>query len=325
MARFRRIVMALLPALSWAAAAAAQPSFDCAKATTAAEKAICASPALAAADAAMGKAYQALDKSIKPDQQKGLRTDQNGWVTSRDGGCKDLEGDALTQCLLTATEARQRFLAGIGDNGPAGAPPLLPVFFDESKRDVYDITVAYPAFAAPAAPKFNAAAKELLLGKNMLAEYREPSPTPIPGVSNFFIAGYEATFLDPRLAAVTVQFFGFAGGAHPNNWRVALLWNLAADKPVALVDFLADPAKGVPAVSAMCKAIAEKGDWDLFDNPDFDTVVKDPKSWAADKDGATILFDPYMVSPYAAGPHDCRLTWDTLKDVLKPGGALPPK
>jgi hypothetical protein len=37
------------------------------------------------------------------------------------------------------------------------------------------------------------------------------------------------------------------------------------------------------------------------------------------------MFDPYSVTPYVAGPHDCRLTYDDLKDLLKPGGPLPPK
>lgn len=325
MTGYRRILLAALPPLLWASAAMAQASFDCAKASTASEKAICADPTLAATDKAMGQAYDALEKTLKPDQQKGLRADQNGWVANRDGGCFQMTGDTLTQCLLTATNQRKNFLAGVGDNGPAGAPPLLPAFFDESKKNLYDIAVAYPNFAPPVAPKFNAAAKDLVLGGNVLDDYRTDKPGPVPGATNFYDVGYDVTFLDPHLAAVTVQFFGFAGGAHPNNWRSALLWNLTQDKPVALGDFFADPEKAVPAVSALCKAIAEKEDWGLLDNPDFDTVVKDPKSWAVGKDGATILFDPYSVAPYAAGPHDCRLTWDALKDLLKPGGMLPPQ
>ncbi len=37
------------------------------------------------------------------------------------------------------------------------------------------------------------------------------------------------------------------------------------------------------------------------------------------------MFDPYSVTPYVAGPHDCRLTYAEFKDWLKPGGPLPPK
>ena len=319
----RTLIVALLPAL-WASAAVAQASFDCSKASTVAEKAICADPKLAAADKAMGEAFTALLKKLAPAQQTALKADQVSWVTNRDGGCFQMTRDTLTQCLLTATNQRTNFLAGAGDNGAAGAPPLLPTYFNQSKKGAYDITIAYPQFAPPAGPKFNAAVKDPIFGKNAVAEYQAAPAAGAPG-NNFYQVTYDTTYLDPKLLSVTLQFGGYAGGAHPDNWRVGLLWNPADDKPIALTDFLADPAKGVPAVSALCKAQAEKDDWGLFDNPDFDTVVKDPKSWAIDKDGVTVMFDPYSVTPYVAGPHDCRLSYDDLKDLLKPGGPLPPK
>lgn len=324
MTGYCRAFFAALPMLLCASAASAQASFDCAKASTASEKAICADPGLAAADKAMGDAFTALFKKLPAAQQSALKADQGNWVTGRDGGCFQMTGDTLTQCLLTATNQRTNFLLGAGDNGPANAPALLPVYYVESKKGAYEITIAFPQFAA-AAPKFNAASHDAAYGKNTLAEYRQNAPNRFNGSSNSYDVSYETTWLSPQLVSVTWQFGAYAGGAHPNNWRVALLWNPATDKAIALGDFLSDPAKAVPAVSALCKAQAEKDDWGLFDNPDFDTVVKDTKSWAIDKDGVTVMFDPYSVTPYVAGPHDCRLTYDDLKDLLKPDGVLPPK
>jgi uncharacterized protein len=324
MSRLRLAFFAVTALILPASVAVAQASFDCSRASTAAEKAICADPGLAAADKAMGDAFTALFKKLPAAQQTALKADQVSWVTNRDGGCFQMTGDTLTQCLLTATNERTAFLSGVGDNGPAGAPSLLPAYFNQSKKGAYDITLVYPQFVPPVGVKFNAAIKDPIFGKNAVAEYQTP-PVGAPGNSNFYQVTYDATYLDPKLLSVTLQFAGFAGGAHPNNWRVGLLWNPADDKPVALADFLADPAKAVPAVSALCKAQAEKNDWGLFDNPDFDTVVKDTKSWAVDKDGVTVMFDPYSVTPYVAGPHDCRLGYGDLKDLLKPGGALPPK
>lgn len=172
----RTLVVALLPML-WASAAAAQASFDCSKASTVAEKAICADPGLAAADAAMAQAFGALLKTLASAQQAALRADQKNWLTGRDGGCFDKKDDALTKCLLAATESRRHFLAGEGDNGAAGAPALLPVYLVGSRKGAYDITVAYPQFAVPAAPKFNAVAHELVFGKDVLSEYRRTSRT----------------------------------------------------------------------------------------------------------------------------------------------------
>jgi len=305
-------VIAVLAASAGVVRAETAP--DCSKAHTASEKAICSNAELSVADAAMAKAYDALLKTLPPGQQADLRRDQRDWITNRDGGCFDKKDNALAQCLLTATNMRRHFLAGEGDNGPAAAPALLPVYFTESRKGAYDITIAYPQFAGPATPSFNAAVHKLVFGKDVLSDYRQDKPNPFNGSSNFYQVSYDITYLDPHLAAVTLQFADYQGGAHPNGSRAALLWDLSADKPITHADFLADPDKAVPAVSAKCKAQAEHEDWGLFDKPDFDSVVKDPRSWAIDKDGATILFDAYSVAPYVAGPHECRLAYAELAD-----------
>jgi uncharacterized protein YecT (DUF1311 family) len=282
MTRRIAIVLAFLSCL-WAAAAAAQPSFDCAKATTAAEKAICASPELATADAAMNKAFTALAKSIAPEQQAALRRDQIDWIKSRDGACFEKKDNALAACLLAETEKRRHLLLGEGDNGAAGAPALLPSYFREVRPKLYEITLAYPQFAPPATASFNGAnfnktVREPIFGKNALSEYRQNTPNKFNGSSNFYQASYDISYLSPKLASVTLQFASYAGGAHPNNWRVGVLWDIPADKAVTLEDVLADPAKAVPAISTLCKAIGEREDWGLFSDPDFAAVVGDPNS-----------------------------------------------
>lgn len=304
--------------------AAAQSAPACAPAATPADQAICANSGLEAADAAMEKAYAALRAALPPAQQEDLRRDQREWVKDRDGGCLDKKGAALVACLMRATEKRRHFLAGEGGNGAAGATALLPVFLYETQPERYEIAIAYPQFAAKVAPGFNAAVKDAIFGKDALEEYRGPSAIPDTDAANFYDVQYETTYLSPRLVSVTLQFGGFAGGAHPNNWRIALLWDPTADKPVALSDFLADPATAVPAIAALCKAQGEKENWGLFDNPDFAAVVGEEGSWSVRKDGVTIEFDPYAVTPYVAGPHDCRLGYAELKPWLKPGGPLPP-
>ena len=100
MTGLRRLLVAalLVAALALAAGAAmAQPSFDCGRASSAAEKAICADPGLAAADAAMAKAFAALLKALPPTQQTVLKIDQGHWITGRDGVCFDKKDGALTR------------------------------------------------------------------------------------------------------------------------------------------------------------------------------------------------------------------------------------
>jgi uncharacterized protein YecT (DUF1311 family) len=316
--------LAVLGRATWA-----QATPDCSKAQTPAEKAICGNPELTAADRAMATAFAALLKALPPPEHDALLADQRTWITERDGGCFDQKDEALVKCLLAATDARRRFLAGEGANGPTAAAKLLPSFFDEKKPDAYEITIAYPQFAPPVGAKFNRAVHDLALDPKTLQDYREVDPHRPPHVGNYYQATYGITHLDPHLVSVTFDVDAYAGGAHPNSWRSAVLWDPADDKPVALSDFLADPAKAVPAIGAACKeklsVEAKAEDWDFFPDADFGSVVGDVKTWAIDKEGVTIMFNPYSIAAYVVGPRDCRLGYAELKEWLKPGGVLPPK
>jgi uncharacterized protein YecT (DUF1311 family) len=66
------------------AAESGKPSFDCAKATSVAERMICADPGLAAADAAIAVNYAAALKRLDAAARKALAQDQQDFVSYRD-------------------------------------------------------------------------------------------------------------------------------------------------------------------------------------------------------------------------------------------------
>lgn len=70
------------------------PSFDCRKASTATEHAICGSPELSSLDGQLGATYSDLIAATPTDQLKATRTDQASWIKNRDTTCN---GD--TTCL----------------------------------------------------------------------------------------------------------------------------------------------------------------------------------------------------------------------------------
>ena len=309
-------------------AAAAQPAPDCRQAKTATERAICGSPELAAADKAMGQAYAVLRAQLQPEQQQALLADQRRWITRRTAACGDKTEDAFVKCLIAQTEARRRFLAGEGPNGGADAPRIVPGLFHEARKGRYEISIEYPLMLSPrgpAAAAFDRAARAIVFGKDVVKEYRELERPMAAGAENYYEAGYEVTYADPRLVSIVFSIGSYTGGAHPNSSRTSLIFDLAAGRALTLADLLASPERAVQEVSRRCRAEAEKEDWGLFDDPDFPAVVKDVDSWAVEKDGIAILFDPYSVTPYAAGPHECRLSYSDLAGLLKPGGPLPPQ
>jgi uncharacterized protein len=93
------------------AAAAPAASFDCAKAGTAAEKAICQDARLAGLDRALGEAYAA-----RLAREAGLRAEQRAWLKARDAGC-----GGERACLTAFLKARLDWM-----RGTAPMPSRLP-------------------------------------------------------------------------------------------------------------------------------------------------------------------------------------------------------
>ena len=311
-----------------ATGAAAQPMPECQQAKTKADKAICGNADLAAADKKMAEGYAAFRAELPPDQQKALLADQRRWITRRQAICGAKADEALVQCLLAETDARRRFLAGEGPTGAPGAPRIVAGLFHEARKGRYEISIEYPRMLAPrgpAAAAFERAAHAVAFGKDAVAEYRAMQPPHAAGAENFYEAGYEIAYADPRLISIVFSIGTFEGGAHPNSSRTSLIFDLTAARALTLADLVADPKRAVEEISARCRAAAEKADWGLFDEPDFPAVAGEVAAWAPAKDGIVILFDPYSVAPYVAGPHECHLSYAELASLLKPGGPLPPQ
>lgn len=105
--------LALLPF-----AAGAQPSFDCAKATTGVEKAICASPALSALDREMADAYAAALREWG-EARHGMISDQRHWLRNLQKSCAAMQNNPQGEnCLVGQLRARINF---IRDNAKSGA------------------------------------------------------------------------------------------------------------------------------------------------------------------------------------------------------------
>jgi uncharacterized protein len=89
-------------------------SFDCAKAQTAQEKAICSSPQLSAEDEKLAAIYKASLESISPNTVKGLRADQAQWLRYVATVCeaaKKQPQDKLAHCMLNNYAKREELLS----------------------------------------------------------------------------------------------------------------------------------------------------------------------------------------------------------------------
>src|SRR5262249_36492203 len=120
--RIRNGVIVLLLAIASGAEAQTRPSFDCTKATSTIEKAICADKEAADADRARSEAYRRPAESLaNPAARAHLLRDQTAWLSDRQRICplhaaQSQTDRTLPTCLRDLATARAEHLSML----PAG-------------------------------------------------------------------------------------------------------------------------------------------------------------------------------------------------------------
>jgi uncharacterized protein len=84
-------------------AAAANPSFNCAKASSEVEKMVCGDAELADLDRSLASLYGTLLKNTPAGEQKRLKAEQRGWIKGRDDCWKS---DDERACVANEYRAR---------------------------------------------------------------------------------------------------------------------------------------------------------------------------------------------------------------------------
>jgi len=136
-------VLAALLISNGSAMAQVKPSFDCAKAASVAEKAICADPALAEADADVAKNYAAMLMTLDTRAGKALRDDQSDFIGYRDqiaGFNENTPKDQQNFDLGEFLRDRATFIAGIRKPADTG---FIGTWI--SSRGTVEIKAAAPA------------------------------------------------------------------------------------------------------------------------------------------------------------------------------------
>lgn len=103
-----------------AASVGSAAGFDCGKASTLAEKAICASPKVSALDGKLGEAFRAALKN-HPEKVDALKLDQLHWLADRDAAMADFLRDNPGKPLpadIAQYQARIDFLQGLDAKAP---------------------------------------------------------------------------------------------------------------------------------------------------------------------------------------------------------------
>lgn len=282
-------------------------AFDCSKAGSAVEKAICASPAALAANDEMESAYFALRERLSDKKASAtLRDGQRAWIKYRDERC-----GAGAECLESESRSRAEMLGSV-------PPGMVPTFqYQQGGPKRYAVSVAAYRFLPvdnKDASAFNAGLEKILadvpFGDNQDVEddriYEYEVDVSIGRASSNLISAIASTY-------------AFSGGAHPNTWSSAINIDRRTGKPLDLVDLLG--ADGLTRLEDACARQVLLDREDIYgdaDDPKSRTVleseypgviaehVRDARRWFFDQAEAIVTFDSYAIGPYAAGPFECR-------------------
>lgn len=318
-------------------------AFDCAKASTKIEKAICSSPDAKAADDAMEAAYAALLPQLDQKQAAALKASQRSWLVRRNDNCGfDEAPAAIAACVTEMTKARASYLAATPDSGPGLAKAPLPYLMSQAQtKTLCSADVALYRFgktAASAGEKFFDAEMDAL-ASSYASEFGKREIEPGFEFNCDYALTARFTYATARFASVSIDRYVYGGGAHGFGDQISAHIDMASGKAVSFSDVFDDSAK--PALVKACTAglRAEKqkrySDIEAADlAAQLDEEVKtyadgiaetvgNLGNWIVFEDRAEIYFAPYAIGSYAEGSYSCTLPKAEIATLATKGWIVP--
>ncbi len=329
-------------AMTIAAAAPVQAaSFDCAKAGTAQEKLICATPELSKLDEAVAAAYsQALAKLAEP-VKTAMRDSQRDWVKYRNAACpvpaKPSPDLVVTpaECLSSLYQNRQKALAEAQTSaGPYSFVTIERFRADKTQSEdtraqfpVYSTSTATPRMIAPAGPEadaFNAVMKTWTDNyfappdpkKKQAGEDDTDIDTDFSGSVVFNYAG-------PTLIALQQMNYMYGlGAAHGMTGATSVTWLWREKRAMKADDLFKPGSNWQPALAKLVLDELHKQDFgkdepfQIKEAQELRQTTDSPANWIVKPDSFGVQFGQYEVGPYAIGMPVIELPWSALKPYL---------
>jgi len=342
----------LIMLLSMGVAAAHAASFNCAKAATPQEKAICASPELGAADTRMAAAYRKLLAAAPAEIKPEIRDGQRAWLEGMDGECQDGgQPTQLTRCLHEYLDARTKALrhmvlhaAGITFVWRSIA---LKVADDSGKEERGAVNERVPGFgtlnaswphAIADTPEWTAWNNAIETAARRIASQDPAAPVdkwlPEWAADNDGDITTTIGIVGGKLITVSVDGWWWRG-AHPSESSIWLNWLITEKRELRPDDVFVTDSGWDGTIQQRCDQAlhhqldSQAGDdYQAYEPPGempktLHKIVSDPRNWKLDSKGLTIVFQDYAVAPRAEHPDPVTVPWSELKPLMKPDFVIP--
>jgi uncharacterized protein len=319
-------VIAAIPAF-----AQSGPSFDCAKASNAAERAICAKPELATADREMASVYGALAAKLSGPAKEHLEKDQARWVANRDKACAGGDGE-IARCLVQRYAARTNNLRAF-DEGLypfVGAQALIKS--GKVGKISWAIDASWPQFDGTTAD-FASLNRSYAERAGKAGDEVIPTSTADGEMRGEQLWSYDQSFELQRPSAnaiaVAIRSHGFAGGAHGFGGTDAQLIDLRTGHAAGPVEVFGHGDAWLDVLVPLVRLDLRK---QFSDNrPGFDDAVtpanltkllREPAHYYYRRDRLQLIFNAYLVGPYVSGPFAVNIPYGTLQPLFAADGPM---
>jgi uncharacterized protein YecT (DUF1311 family) len=313
---------------------AAAASFDCSKASSAYERAICEFPTLSSEDEVLAKAYATAIGGLSKPAAEEMRVNQRAWLEYAERACTDtaepLEGDYTedqVNCLHSNLYNRVRLLEQSRmENG-------LRFYLAEEFRVFADTTgdswvkVATKQYSSPRidgddelAEAFNAFAAEAM-DSRLVPATGEGEVGIDDEISDILFEEKVTTVNTGRITLEASDWWYGHGAAHGNYVITYRHFLIDEKRALEAADVFGMTDWAQPLANLTLAALAAKLGEDMWEDleDDIPDWVADPSRWDFSEDGLIIRFQPYEVTAYAAGAPTVTIPWMDIDAYLAPG------
>lgn len=338
----RKICLVLLLLASSAAQAA---SFECTKAKTPQEKAICASPKLSQADENMAAVYKNVLAAVPREIATELREDQRQWLRWIAVECPAGESErreTLAECLLRNYQSRTEDLQHtiLRQGGVTFVSRSINLTWPDAPGESPDweeihgygtLKATWPQSTNDTA-EWKAWNKVIEVAAQSLAAVPEGESSPSGkwlekwAADGDFEVGATVGLVSEELVTASVGIDGMGHSAgHPGGSWIEFNWLLKQRRELRPEDVFRKDSGWQKTIEALCSKELQQTNAGLYDDWEkaLPRVVLDSRNWQLDGKGITIEFPDYSVSAHVDPAGPVTIPWTTLKPFLQPSFAIP--
>ncbi len=312
-------------------------SFNCAKATSPQEKAICATPELSRLDDQLSAAYKSALTQLSPQAQTNLREDQSAWQNWLATICQPSKD--LAKCMTTPYRDRTKTLQKSITRKDSTTfytrtislahrdDPMPPEVPSGEYNGIGYITINYPQAdnPTPALATWNQAIHTTIQQFTTFNQTSSLTPNDAKGAdtdTTATIQNLTPTRIDTSMSLFTMGH----GAAHPAEAYAIFHWLLRQNRAMLPTDIFRTNTTWQPALAQHCwqalkKQFPGKDSFLLLKSPSDKSlldVIRDPDNWQILPSGLKINFPEYSVTPRVAPAAPVLVPWSTLKPYLVP-------